>query len=95
MKTFKEYIEESKYDDEGMIKSMTPDRAVKWLEKTAKSIRSHASKGGSIGSARGSELQMRYDDHKEWLKNKSPKHWESYCKKNGCHVDHDAGDLYA
>lgn len=95
MKTFKEYIVESKYDDEGMLKSMTPERSVKWLEKTKNSIHSHVAKGGSYGSYRASELRMRYDDHRDWLRHKHPKHWEAYCKKNGFHVDHDGSDMFA
>ena len=95
MKSFVEYIEESKYDDSGMLKSLTPERAVKWLDKTSDSIAKHVMKGGSVHSQRGSDLRMRYDDHREWLKEKHPKHWEAYCKKHGHSVEHDASDMFA
>lgn len=88
-------LSESKYDDEGMLKNMTPERAVRVLERTQKSIGSHVSRGGSVHSWRGSELRMRYDDHRDWLCNKHPKAWEAYCKKHGHHIDHDGSDMFA
>lgn len=89
------HIAESKYDDEGMLKSMTPERAVKVLDRTRKSIASHVGRGGSAMNWRGSELRMRYDDHRTWLRVKHPKVWEKYCKDRGSHPDHDGLDMFA
>lgn len=86
---------ESKYDETGELKNTTPEKSVKWLEKTKNSIFSDSMKGGSPRKIRGSELCMRYNDHKSWLLKNSPKHWEEYCKKNRFDVDHDARDMYA
>lgn len=91
----KELFAESKYDDEGMLKSMTPERAVKVLDRTRKSIASHVGRGGSAMNWRGSELRMRYDDHRSWLRVKHPKVWEKYCKDRGSHPDHDGLDMFA
>jgi len=81
--------------EDGMPKNMTPSSAVRILEKTWKSIGSHVSRGGSVHSWRGSELRMRYDDHRSWLRNKHIKEWEAYCKKHGFHLDHDGSDIFA
>lgn len=88
-------LKESKYDDSGILKSMTPDKAVKVLEKTWKSISSHVGRGGSVHSWRGSELRMRYDDHRDYLRDKHMKTWEAYCKKHGHHIDHNGSDMFA
>lgn len=95
MKSFRDYLLESKYDDEGMLKSMTPERAVKVLDRTRKSISSHVMRGGSSSNWRGSELRMRYDDHRSWLRDKHPNKWYEYCDKNGFHKDHDGSDMFA
>jgi hypothetical protein len=95
MISFKEYIVESKYGDGGILKSMTPERAVKWLHKTRKSIATHMMNNGSVHSNRSSDLRIRYDDHRDWLREKHPAHWAQYCKDTGFHIDHDGSDCFA
>lgn len=95
MKTFIEFLnEEDKYDEEGHIKS-TPEKSVKILHKTAKSIATHVAHGGNSHTSRGSELRRRYDDHKDYLKHHSPEHWHEYCKQSGFDKSHDGHDCFA
>lgn len=81
--------------DDGLPANLTPEKAVKVLEKTRKSISNHVMRGGSSTGMRGFDLRCRYDDHRSWLRNKSPKHWEEYCNRTGAHPEHDAHDLFA
>ena len=96
MITFKDYLLEGHREYEGgVLKSMTPERAVKVLERTKKSIVGHVSRGGSRRDWRGSELAMRYDDHRDWLREKHPDRWHKYCKDCDYHPDHDGSDMFA
>jgi hypothetical protein len=96
MISFKEYLVEARREyDGGVLKSMTPERAVGVLERTKKSIGTHVISGGHSRSWRGSELRMRYDDHRDWLLDKSPKHWYNYCEKHGYDHSHTGMDMFA
>jgi hypothetical protein len=71
---------------------MSPERHVSVINKTAQSISNHANSGGTSHSARGSDLIMRYDDHRNYLKKKNP---DVYEKHYGHQARHTGGDLYA
>jgi hypothetical protein len=86
MKTFKDYIEESKDSFEHHLGK---------LNKTAKSIASHVSRGGGPLTSRGYELRSRYTQHLEAIKEKHPEKWKEHCKANGIYPNHDAMDMYA
>lgn len=94
MKTFTQLIKETKYDQKGNLIT-TPEKAIKVLERTRKSIQSHSLRGGSNNSARGQDLIDRYDEHKDHLIQHAPNKWKEYCKKIGSSENHDGSDLYA
>lgn len=96
MISFKSYISEAKkLDDSGMPINMTPERAINVLEKTNKSISAHISRGGHAGTTRARDLIYRYNDHRDWLREKHMSHWKTYCDKHNWHINHDAWDSYA
>ena len=88
MKSFKQFISESS-------DKMTPEKSVKVLERTAKSISNHMKRGGSHTSARADELYQRYEDHSDFLKQNHRDHWNKYCKNNGKDPRHVTRDLFA
>jgi len=94
MKTFSQLMNETKYDAKGNLIT-TPEKAVKVLEKTRKSILSHRSGGGTNNSARGQDLIAKYEEHKDYLIKHAPDKWKEYSKKNGSHDQHDGSDFYA
>lgn len=93
MKTFTQLIKETKYDQKGNLIT-TPEKAIKVLERTRKSIQSHSLRGGSNNSQRGQELIDRYEEHKEYLIQHAPSKWKEYSKKIGSHEEHDGSDFY-
>lgn len=86
LKSFSQYINEAE---------MTPDKSVKVLEKTAKSISNHMRRGGSHTSSRADELYQRYEDHSDFLKQNHRDHWNAYNKKHGKDPGHTTRDLFA
>ena len=88
-------ILEVKLDDQGISVTMTPERCKRILNQTRTSIKNHVADGGHTGRKSAIPRIDRYNDHKDWLKDKHPAHWHSYCADHGSHVDHDAYDLYA
>ena len=84
MKTYKQFVSEAKE-----AATMSDTQIIKWLDKTADSLSSHARKG-SANSARGYDLRDRYDDLKdEAIKRKI---WHKWCDgrgydKNNCGID--------
>jgi hypothetical protein len=86
LKSFSQYINEAE---------MTPEKSVKVLEKTAKSISNHMRGGGSHTSSRADELYQRYEDHSDFLKQNHRDHWNAYNKKHGKDPGHTTRDLFA
>ena len=93
MKPFKEFVCEAYDKDYNLIS--TPEKSVKMLIKTRKSINAHGSRGGQGHHAHGQQLMSRYDDHADFLKDKHPDVWKNYVKSTGQSADHNGGDLYA
>lgn len=84
--SFKEFLDEAK------------DPAVKLisiLERTAKSIDSYVRRDGNTGTIRGRDLQYKYDDARDDLRDNYPGKWEEWCKKNQSNPEHTGFDLFA
>jgi hypothetical protein len=86
MKTFNEYITESKDTFEYHLGK---------LHKTAKTIYTHKSYGGHANTNRGYELATRYDSILDKIKQNHRKEWWAYCEKMGWAHNHDGRDMYA
>ena len=86
MKTFNEYIVESKDSFEYHLGK---------LHKTAKSISTHKSYGGHAGTKRSEELRDRYDHHLGQIKKNHAEQWKLHCKINDMEPNHSGIDMYA
>jgi hypothetical protein len=86
MKTFNEYLEESKDSVESLKKI---------LKRTSKSMTTHANGGGRPHTQRGSILTSKYDSTTRKLKDLSYQHWLDYCSEMDYDKSHDGLDHYA
>jgi hypothetical protein len=86
METFKEFITESKDTFEYHLGK---------LHKTAKSISTHKSNGGHVGTKRSEELRDRYDHHLNQIKKNHRDQWNLHCKANDIEPNHNGVDMYA
>lgn len=93
MRSFKQYLSE-KYDEKGHLIS-TPEKSVKALHKTLKTIDNHRARGGEGHHLRGQDLISKYNEHAEFLKDNHPDHWKKYAKDVHKSEHHDGSDLYA
>ena len=65
------------------------------LNKTAKSISTHKSYGGHVGTKRSEELRDKYDNHLGQIKKNHNDKWKSHCKANDMEPNHCGADMYA
>jgi hypothetical protein len=87
MKTFNEFITEANTD--------TFEYHLSKLHKTAKSISTHKSNGGHVGTKRSEELRDRYDHHLGQIKKNHNDQWKLHCKANDMEPNHCGADMYA
>jgi hypothetical protein len=101
MKTYTEFVVEMagkarERDSRGVEKNMTPEKAIKVLERTAKTIRADVGRGGNTMRMNSLRLVDTYNKHKDWLiDNGHHAHWKEFCKRDGSNPSHDGYDLYA
>lgn len=62
------------------------------LEKTAKSLVAHTSRGNSVNGYRSCQLIDRYESLKEQA---STDEWNKFCESKGYSKDHNAYDFFA
>jgi hypothetical protein len=86
MKSFNQYIIESADSFEHHLGK---------LHRTAKSIATHKSYGGHVGTKRSEELRDRYDHQLNIIKKNHGEKWKAYCKDNDMEPNHNGADMYA